>query len=98
MTQVTFVKKILANGDWCPKCVDVSARLEKDGTINFINNTVIAEMNNPESEGMQLAQQYNVDRAPFFVVTDPEKNTVEVFDVYFKFKRHMERFATSAQA
>ncbi|PWQ95332.1 hypothetical protein [Leucothrix arctica] len=96
MTQVTFVKKKLENGDWCAKCNDVSARLEKDGTAGFIDRTVVADLADPKSEGIQLAEQYSMDRAPFFVVKDSETNSVEVFDVYFKFKRHMERFAKTA--
>ena len=96
MTQVTFVKKKLENGDWCAKCNDVSARLEKDGTAGFIDRTVIADLSDPKSEGIQLAEQYSIDRAPFFVVTDPVTDSVEVFDVYFKFKRHMERSAKTA--
>ncbi|RVU84821.1 hypothetical protein EOL70_11285 [Leucothrix sargassi] len=96
MTQVTFVKKKLENGDWCAKCNDVSARLEKDGTLDFIDRTVVADLRDPKSEGIQLAEQYSMDRAPFFVVKDPETDSVEVFDVYFKFKRHMERFAKTA--
>ena len=96
MTQVTFVKKKLENGDWCAKCNDVSARLEKDGTAGFIDRTVIADLNDPKSEGIQLAEQYSIDRAPFFVVKDPATDSVEVFDVYFKFKRHMERATKTA--
>ena len=96
MTQVTFVKKKLENGEWCAKCNDVSARLEKDGTSSFIDRTVVADLRDPESEGLQLAAEHSMDRAPFFVVKNTETNAVEVFDVYFKFKRHMERFAATA--
>lgn len=93
MTHVTFVKKVLANGDLCQKCIEVSERLEKDGTLGLINYISIAEEANPDSEGMQLAQKHNVERAPFFVVEE-EGGEVLVFDIYFRFKRHMQKLGT----
>lgn len=97
MTHVTFVKKILANGELCQKCFEVSERLEKDGTLDLINYISIAEEANPDSEGMQLAQKYNVERAPFFVV-EGDDGEVTVFDIYFKFKRHMQKLTPKAEA
>ncbi len=91
MKVVTFVKKKLETGEWCAKCNDVSARLEKDGTSKFIQHTAVADISDPESEGIQLALKHNVNHAPFFIVNNTETNSVEIFDVYFKFKRYMER-------
>ena len=91
MQQVAFVKKKLETGEWCAKCNDVSARLEKDGTSKFIDHIAIADVNDPESEGIQLAIKHKVSRAPFFIVKNTEDDSVEIFDVYFKFKRYMER-------
>ena len=91
MLEITFVKKKLEDGSWCAKCNDVSLRLEKDGLLPLVNQTVVADVTQPESEGIQLAQKHNVDRAPFFIVTNTITNSVEVFDVYFKFKRFVER-------
>ena len=96
MQKVAFVKKKLESGEWCAKCNDVSERLEKDGTSKYIDQVVIADVNDPESEGIKLALKHNVDRAPFFIVNNTETNSVEIFDVYFKFKRHMERSAKAA--
>ena len=91
MLEITFVKKKLKDGSWCAKCNDVSLRLEKDGLSQIVNQIVVADVNAPESEGIQLAQQHNVDRAPFFIVTNTITNAIDVFDVYFKFKRFVER-------
>ena len=96
MPHVTFVKKILANGELCQKCYEVSERLDKDGTLGWINYIAIADESDPDSEGMQLAAAHNVTRAPFFVV-ELEDNTIEVFDIYFKFKRFMEKNGLTAQ-
>ncbi len=81
---ITFVKKIKSDGSACRKCAEVETRLIKDGYISKINQTVIADERDSNSEGMQLAKKYNVDRAPFFIV---EKKDMEalVYTVYFKF-------------
>jgi hypothetical protein len=80
---ITFVKKIKADGSPCRKCAEVQERLEKDGHIEKINRTVIADERDNNSEGMQLAKQYQVDRAPFFIVEDAGKEAL-VYTVYFK--------------
>ena len=84
--QITFVKKILADGSPCKKCGDVIERLELDGLFHAINKVSIADERDHDSEGMRLARQYNVQRAPFFLIQD-ESGQVEVFDIYFKFKK-----------
>jgi hypothetical protein len=84
---ITFVKKILADGELCKKCREVSERLEAEGLIEMINHISIADERDAESEGMRLARQYNVERAPFFLVEDG--GNVTAFDIYFKFKKFM---------
>ena len=80
---ITFVKKILADGEPCKKCQEVEDRLRRSGHIESIDKTIIADERDPESEGMRLAQQHDVDLAPFFVVED--KGETRVYTVYFKF-------------
>lgn len=84
---ITFVKKILADGELCKKCRDVSERLDSEGLIEMINHISIADERDADSEGMRLARQYHVERAPFFLVDDG--GSVIAFDVYFKFKKFM---------
>jgi len=84
---ITFVKKILADGRLCKKCSEVNARLESEGLIASINHIAIADERDSNSEGMRLAKKYNVARAPFFLVE--QDNKVDVYDVYFKFKKLM---------
>ena len=84
---ITFVKKILADGELCKKCREVSERLESEGLIEMINHISIADERDPESEGMRLARQHNVERAPFFLVE--EDGNITAFDIYFKFKKFM---------
>lgn len=87
MSHITFVKKILANGEMCKKCGEVSDRLNSEGLMEHINHIAIADERDADSEGMRLAAQYQVERAPFFLVE--EEGEVTVFDIYFKFKKHM---------
>lgn len=84
---ITFVKKILSSGELCKKCREVSERLESEGLIDSINHIAIADERDPQSEGVRLAKQYNVERAPFFLVELDGETTV--FDIYFKFKKFM---------
>lgn len=82
--RITFVKKIKVDGSPCRKCAEVQSRLEKDGHIDKIDRTVIADERDENSEGMQLAKQYEVDRAPFFIVENDDSDPL-IYTVYFKF-------------
>ena len=81
--RITFVKKILANGEPCGKCADVQSRLERDGYLDRIDRIIVADERDPESEGMRIATELGIARAPFFLVEEPSKTTV--YDIYFKF-------------
>ena len=80
---ITFVKKILADGNPCAKCGDVEQRLNDSGLINRIDEVVVADERDPTSVGMALASELGVERAPFFVVRDADE--IRVHTVYFKF-------------
>ncbi len=92
MAHITFVKKILADGSPCKKCREVSDRLESDRLMGVINQIAIADERDADSQGMQLAAQYQVNRAPFFVVTDDTGKTT-VYDVYFQFRKAVQTAA-----
>lgn len=86
--QITFVKKILASGEPCAKCADVEARLKEAGHMSRIDDIVIADERDPQSEGMRLAAAHNVTRAPFFIVED-EGREPAIYTVYFKFAKEV---------
>lgn len=88
MSHITFVKKILSNGELCKKCQEVSERLNNEGLIDAVDHIAVADEADADSEGMRLAKQYQVSRAPFFLVED-DAGEVTVFDIYFKFKKYM---------
>ena len=85
---ITFVKKILANGEPCQKCADVQRRLDETGQMAQIDHTIIADERDPASEGMVLATKLSVKRAPFFVVESAGEEPT-VYTVYFKFVKEV---------
>jgi hypothetical protein len=90
---ITFVKKILADGNACAKCADVEQRLTDAGQLGAIDETLVADERNPASAGMQLAKQLGIERAPFFVVEQNGETTV--YTVYFKFVKEVLGRSTS---
>lgn len=94
--QITLVKKILADGSPCRKCAEVQERLEKEGLLDRIDATVIADERDSDSVGMQLAKQYQVERAPFFIVEE-EGSEPMIYTVYFKFVNEVLKQETSEQ-
>ena len=92
--KITLVKKILADGSPCKKCGDVLKRLEDADQMKLINEVLIADERDPQSPGMLLADSLKVERAPFFVVEEDDKET-RAYTVYFKFVKEVLNQATS---
>ena len=85
--KVTLVKKIKIDGAPCAKCVDIDSRIQRDGLADRIDRVVWADERLPDSEGMRLARELGISRAPFFVVEDGGRR--EWFDVYLRFKQRV---------
>ena len=66
---IVMVKKILADGSPCKKCGEVLAKMEADDQLKFMDEILIADERDAESDGMKLAKKLGVDRAPFFVAS-----------------------------
>ena len=81
--KIIFVKKIKSDGTACKKCAEVEQRLRDSNYMQYITQTIIADEREADSEGMKLASQYKVERAPFFIVENPERSP-EIYTVYFK--------------
>ncbi len=82
-TEIYFIKKIKMDGTPCKKCAEVEQRLIENDYMRFINKTIIADERDLESEGMQLAKQYQVERAPFFIVNKTDQEP-QIYTIYFK--------------
>jgi phosphoadenosine phosphosulfate reductase len=67
---VTMVKKRLASGEPCQKCMQAEQMLRARGAWDRVDQVVWAVEDEPESEGMQLARRYGIEQAPFFVVEE----------------------------
>jgi phosphoadenosine phosphosulfate reductase len=90
---VTMVKKRLASGEPCRKCVQAEELLRARGGWERIDQVVWAVENEPDSEGMRLARRHGIDAAPFFVVDEGEGAQVAYSSVLQFLK---ERFPSAA--
>ena len=65
---VVMVKKRLASGEPCRKCVQSEELLRRRGLWDRIDQVVWADEADPASEGMVLAARFGVETAPFYIV------------------------------
>lgn len=86
--KITLVKKVLADGSPCKKCADVLEKLQSSGQMDRIDAIVTADERDPSTEGMVIAKQYNVERAPFFVV-ERDGQATQIYTVYLKFVKEV---------
>jgi phosphoadenosine phosphosulfate reductase len=70
MRKVTMVKKLLASGEPCAKCVQAQELLERRGLWDCVDEVVWAKEGDPSSPGAQLAEQHQVELAPFFIIAE----------------------------
>ncbi|HEY2406434.1 MAG TPA: phosphoadenylyl-sulfate reductase [Polyangiaceae bacterium] len=65
---VIMVKKRLASGEPCKKCVQAEEMLKGRDLWSRIDEVLVADETDPKSPGMLLAAKHGVALAPFFVV------------------------------
>ena len=94
--KITMVKKIFADGSSCKKCGEVEEKMRAAGQLQRIDSTLVADESNPESEGMLLAAEHGVDRAPFFIV-ERDGEPAQIYTVYFKFVKEVLDAETSEE-
>jgi len=75
---VVMVKKKLASGEPCRKCLQAEDMLRRRELWDTVDEVVVADETDPTCRGMQLAQRFAIKTAPFFVVR--EGNEERVFD------------------
>ena len=74
--RITMVKKRTKDGAECRKCAEATAHLKDRGLWDRIDEVVWALEDDPESAGMALGRQLGVERAPFFVVREGEREQI----------------------
>jgi len=80
-----MVKKILASGEPCNKCMQAEARLKERGMWDQIDTVVVADERYPDTPGWDLAREHGVDKAPFWIVEfDDSGGDVEVITSVLK--------------
>jgi phosphoadenosine phosphosulfate reductase len=71
---VTMVKKRMADGSACPKCVQAEELLKSRNLWQKIDEVVWAQEGDSNSDGMKLAARHGSELAPFFIVKDDAGN------------------------
>ncbi|MDG1079854.1 MAG: hypothetical protein P8P12_06935 [Porticoccaceae bacterium] len=94
--KITMVKKIFADGSPCKKCGEIEEKMRAAGQLERIDRTVVADESNEQSEGMLLATEHAVDRAPFFIV-ERDGEAAQIYTVYFKFVKEVLDAETSEE-
>jgi phosphoadenosine phosphosulfate reductase len=89
-----MVKKRLAGGRPCDKCIQAEELLKRRGLWNRIDEVVWADEDDTDSPGMLLAQAKGVKVAPFFIVRDADREHVYTSALGFI----KERLAPAAEA
>ena len=75
----------MENGEECKKCAEVTERLKAGSELGLIDNIVFADMRDHNAEGNRLAEKYNVNIAPFFIVE--ESGSVIIYKTYMELKK-----------
>ena len=75
---ITMVKKRLADGSECRKCLEATTHLQSRGLWKCVNEIVWADEGDATSPGMVLGVRLGVEHAPFFVVRDERGESVYV--------------------
>jgi hypothetical protein len=86
MKTITLVQKIRSNGELCAKSAKVIADLTARGLRNNIDHLVTADEGDSASAGYVLAAKYQIDTAPFFIVTTEDHQT-HAYPIYSQFLR-----------
>jgi len=86
--KITMVKKITADGAPCRKCVEIEQRLNEAGLMDKIDEIVIADERDPDSEGLHLAAKHKVVRAPFFIVEE-QGEAPRIYTIYMRFLKEV---------
>lgn len=88
-----MVKKRLASGEPCGKCVQAEDQLKKRGLWDRVDKVVWADESDKDGLGWALAQKHNVSAAPFFLVGDAAK--VEVYTSTLSLIRDLQENGTA---
>ena len=95
---LTMIKKRLLDGSECRKCVEATECLRSRGLLDRIDEIVWAQEGDAASPGMVLGQTLGVPTAPFFVVSDGQRQDVYTSVLQLVRERLGETVTTAQQA
>lgn len=74
--RITMVKKRLADGRPCNKCLQAEEMLSRRGLLGDVNEFLWVEEGEVNSQGAALAREFHVEVAPFFVIHREQQDPV----------------------
>ena len=91
---VVMIKKRNQDGEFCRKCRDIETKLVSDQFTHVIGYTAVADVNDGESEGIKLANHFEVATAPFFLIRHFKSRKWQVINSYLHLKKLFEVAST----
>jgi hypothetical protein len=91
---IKLVTKIKLDGNLCRKSARVLSGLERLDLLGQINEIIAADEREPLSEGFNLANKYQVQSAPFFIVEDDDGLT-HLYTAYYRFMQDIFQISVS---
>ncbi|NJL83809.1 MAG: hypothetical protein HC890_14350 [Chloroflexaceae bacterium] len=85
---IIVVQKIKRDGQPCAKSAKVLGDLNSRGLLPQIHRIVAADEGDPDSEGYELAAQFQVEAAPFFLV-ERDGGDIQVYEAYARFLKEV---------
>ncbi|MDJ0582387.1 hypothetical protein [Crocosphaera sp.] len=93
---IQLIKKIKLDGNNCRKSAKVLNELQELGLLDKIDEIIAADQRQPSSEGFALANQYQVESAPFFIVKN-EEGLTKVYKAYHRFLKDVFNMSISEE-
>ena len=73
MAEIIMVKRQYPDGSECTKCKQASKILQQKGLWDKITKVALAIPADDDSEGVKLAKEHNMKKAPFFIVKNGDE-------------------------
>ena len=93
---IQLIKKIKLDGNPCRKSAKVLNELQELGLLEKIDEIIAADQRQPSSQGFALANQYQVESAPFFIVKN-EQGLSQVYKAYYRFLKEVFQVSVSEE-
>ncbi|PAX46950.1 hypothetical protein [Brunnivagina elsteri] len=92
---IKLVTKIKTDGNLCRKSARVLNELESLDLLHRIDEIISADERQATSEGFTLANKYQVQSAPFFIVEDD--GLIRLYTAYYQFMKDVFQVSISEE-